>query len=120
MHRDAVDTGRGDATPPRVEPMLAVTGPLPSAAQDDRWAYEVKWDGVRSIVAVDPSPPPGSPAVRLTGRRGTDYTPRYPEVAGLAADPALAGRGAVLDGELVALTDDARPSFERLQRRMHI
>jgi bifunctional non-homologous end joining protein LigD len=43
-------------------------------------------------------------------------TARYPELAPLAG--ALAGRHAVLDGEIVALDDAGRPSFQLLQRRM--
>ncbi len=52
----------------------------------------------------------------MQSRRLEDVTARYPELAGIAE--ALAGRGAVLDGEVVALDDGGRPSFQLLQRRM--
>ena len=45
-------------------------------------------------------------------------THRYPELGGLGK--ALSPRNAVLDGEIVALDDGGRPSFELLQQRMHV
>jgi bifunctional non-homologous end joining protein LigD len=54
--------------------------------------------------------------VRVRQGRGTDATARYPELA--KSPPALAGRRAVLDGEVVAFDEAARPSFQLLQRRM--
>jgi bifunctional non-homologous end joining protein LigD len=82
---------------------------------DGRWAYEFKWDGVRALVFVEAG------AVRVQGRSQRDFTVQYPEVIGLGA--ALAARGthdAVLDGEVVALGADGTPSFQTLQRRMHV
>src|SRR5699024_9818353 len=46
-----------------------------------------------------------------------DITRRYPELAGLAT--SLRGEAVVLDGELVSLDTEGRPSFGRLQHRMH-
>ena len=48
----------------------------------------------------------------------SDITPRYPELRDLGR--ALGSREAVLDGEVVAFGPDGRPSFQRLQRRMHL
>jgi bifunctional non-homologous end joining protein LigD len=84
-------------------------GQLPS--DDGRWAYEIKWDGVRAIAFVDGG------RLRLQARSGRDITPRYPELRPLAE--ALAGREVVLDGEVVAF-EDGRPSFQKLQGRMHL
>src|SRR4029078_10924016 len=56
--------------------------------------------------------------VELRGRNGSDFTPRYPEVRELAR--ALGSRRIVLDGEVVAFDEEGRPSFERLQSRMHL
>ena len=63
-------------------------------------------------------PAPTSPGggVRLAARRGTDHTPRYPELAAIAE--ALGGREAILDGEIVAFDESGKPSFQLLQRRM--
>jgi bifunctional non-homologous end joining protein LigD len=91
--------------------MLATAGELPPAAEDDRWAYELKWDGVRAVGYVR------SGALKLLSRNDIDITAGYPEVTRLG--PAL-GVDAVLDGELVAFDERGRPSFERLQARMHV
>jgi bifunctional non-homologous end joining protein LigD len=95
--------------PDRLEPMLARTGPLPP--DDGRWAYEIKWDGVRAIAFVQGG------TLDLQARSGRDISARYPELRPLAA--ALAGHEVVLDGEVVAF-DGARPSFQKLQSRMHL
>ena len=92
--------------------MLATPGSLPPAAQSERWAYEIKWDGVRAIAAA-----PGG-ELSLRSRNGRDITASYPELAALAPD--LARHGATVDGEIVAFAADGRPSFERLQERMHV
>jgi bifunctional non-homologous end joining protein LigD len=96
--------------PERIVPMLARLSKLP--AEDGGWAYEIKWDGVRAIAYV------ADGGLKLESRNLNDVTPRYPEVAALP--DALAGRAAVLDGEVVAFDDRGRPSFERLQGRMHL
>ncbi len=90
----------------RVQPMLATAGTLPTGAG---WAYEFKWDGVRTLVDSSRS------GLTLTSRLGNDVTIAYPELAGLAevADDVL------LDGEVVSLVD-GRPSFSTLQSRMHV
>ncbi|MEV0143041.1 non-homologous end-joining DNA ligase [Streptomyces globisporus] len=91
--------------------MLATPGPLPSAGVEDRWAFEVKQDGQRAMVYL-----PGDGTILLRARSGTDITAAYPEVLPLA--DALGARSAVLDGEVVALDDQGRSDFERLQQRM--
>ena len=94
----------------RFSPMAAVTGDLP--ADDERWAFEVKWDGVRALTYVDPD------GLRMESRNLLDITPRYPELHGLRE--ALGEHEAVLDGEVVTFDDEGRPSFQRLQHRMHV
>jgi bifunctional non-homologous end joining protein LigD len=76
------------------------------------WMYELKWDGMRAIVEVVDG------VVRLWSGRGTDVTAAFPEIAAMGA--RLGGPNVVLDGELVALDEAGRPSFERLQHRMHV
>ena len=97
---------RAAAGAPR--PMLATASGSPAAGE--RWAVEMKWDGVRAIAVVEDG------AVTLTSRNETDLTPTYPELQALA-ERVHAGR-AVLDGEIVAPDDRGRPSFSRLQQRM--
>ncbi|MEO3782214.1 non-homologous end-joining DNA ligase [Actinocorallia sp. B10E7] len=92
-----------------IEPMLAVSGGLPD--DPENWALELKWDGVRALAEV------AFGEVRVYARRGVLITSTYPELSALA--DLLAGHRAVLDGEVVAFAD-GKPSFERLQRRMHV
>jgi bifunctional non-homologous end joining protein LigD len=96
--------------PSRIVPMLARSGELPSDEQG--WAFEVKWDGVRAIAYSEPG------ELRLESRNLNDITRSYPELRGLG--DALGSHAAVLDGEIVAFDADGRPSFERLQQRMHL
>ncbi len=96
--------------PEHVPAMLARPGSLPQPERD--YSFEVKWDGVRAIAYVQPG------RIRLESRNLNDITDGYPEVRGLMAQ--LGMREAVLDGEIVAFDEAGRPSFERLQRRMHV
>ena len=107
----------------RIDPASARMGAAararPPDARDTRtashrrrnWAYEFKWDGVRAIVYVDGG------RVRTLSRTDRDVTTTYPELRGLGE--ALGSLQAVLDGEIVALDDKGRPSFEALQPRMN-
>jgi bifunctional non-homologous end joining protein LigD len=111
IHRmDPPEDPDREPLPEHIEPMLAtLSKSLPR--DEDNYAFEVKWDGVRSISYVE-----GGRA-RFESRRGGDITSRYPELRALG--PALSSTAAVLDGEIVAFEGE-RPSFERLQRRMHV
>jgi bifunctional non-homologous end joining protein LigD len=93
--------------PTLVEPMLATLGSLPT---DGEWGYEFKWDGVRAIAHVD------GEDLRIVTRNKIDVTHTYPELDVLRT--VLAGRRAVLDGEIVALGRTGVPSFAALQQRM--
>jgi len=98
------------STPPGdLRPMLATASDaLPTGAE---WAFEMKWDGVRAIAVVERS------RVRLASRNGNDVTVAYPEIQALGDALDLP---AVLDGEIVAVDDAGRASFQRLQARMHL
>jgi bifunctional non-homologous end joining protein LigD len=97
--------------PERIIPMMA--RPASQVPRDQKnWSFEVKWDGVRAIAYLQPG------RLRLESRNLNDITEAYPEVRGLIG--AIGMREMVLDGEIVAFDDAGRPSFERLQRRMHV
>ena len=101
----------GRAPLPRgLRPMLATAGALPS--DDDAWAYEVKWDGVRALVAV------AGGRVTVTSRNGNDVTSAYPELSALGDQ--LGPTSVLLDGEVVAPDERGRTDFGRLQARMHV
>ena len=104
------DEAAGAPMPEKIVPMMARTGTLPR--DDEDWAFEVKWDGVRAICHSEPG------RMRLHSRNLLDITPRYPEVGRL--NRALSHHRAVLDGEIVALDAEGKPSFGALQRRMHV
>lgn len=87
--------------------MLAT--PLAEPPTGEGWAYEIKWDGIRALAYIDGG-------LKLSARRGSDHTAKYPELADFAE--ALDGRPAILDGEIVAFDDEGRPRFQLLQRRM--
>jgi bifunctional non-homologous end joining protein LigD len=96
--------------PTSLRPMLAV--PVAEPFSRPGWLFEVKYDGVRALATVRDG------AVQLRGRHGREETARYPELAALAG--ALRATEAVVDGEIVALDERGRPSFERLQRRINV
>jgi bifunctional non-homologous end joining protein LigD len=96
--------------PERVLPMLAKSGKLPP--DPENWGFEVKWDGVRAICFSEPG------RIRFVTRNLNDVTDRYPELHRL--NRAMSHHRLILDGEIVALDDEGRPSFAALQRRMHL
>jgi bifunctional non-homologous end joining protein LigD len=91
--------------------MMASLSGLPRDRQ--HYGFEYKWDGVRAIAYVERG------HVRIESRNQLDITRRYPELQMLADALGTEAR-AILDGEIVALDDVDRPSFSRLQRRMHL
>ncbi|HEY5096390.1 MAG TPA: non-homologous end-joining DNA ligase [Acidimicrobiales bacterium] len=95
--------------PTHLSPMLAVADRLPP--DDGRWAYEFKWDGMRVLVWVDGG------RLRMVSRNDNDVTGSFPDLRGFAE--SLASHQALLDGELVVLGHDGKPSFSQLQHRIH-
>lgn len=85
--------------------MLATAGRVPAG---DRWAYEIKFDGIRAAAASRAG------RLRLRSRNDKDLTAGYPELSGLDLGPGL-----LLDTEVVALDGSGRADFELLQQRMH-
>jgi len=102
---------QGRAPLPRdLRPMLATAAPLPS--DDAAWAYEVKWDGLRALVAVE------GDRLTVTSRNGNDVTASYPELRRLGGQ--LGGRQVLLDGEVIACNAEGRADFGVLQSRIHV
>jgi bifunctional non-homologous end joining protein LigD len=89
-----------------ITPMRAVLGTLPP--DDERWAYEIKFDGYRTLAFVDAG------QVRLQSSNRLDVTHKYPEIGDIAG--SVHADRAILDGELVVLDDEGRPRFELIQR----
>lgn len=91
-----------------VAPMLAATADR--AFSHPEWRFELKWDGHRVQAHVRDG------EVRLFSRRGLRIEDRFPELAG--PPTWIAARQAIVDGEVVALDADGRPSFSLLQARL--
>src|SRR5688572_15354470 len=73
------------------------------------WIFEIRYDGFRVLGARERGEP------RILYRRGRDATDVFPEVARALAE--LAHDDVVLDGEIVVLDAEGRPSFQRMQKR---
>ena len=71
----------------------------------DDWSYEVKWDGYRTLAVKD------GPRVRLFSRNLKDVTGAYPSVVRTLGELKAS---ALVDGELVAIDEEGRPSFQAL------
>lgn len=84
-----------------MKPVLVEAVPADSA----RWLYEIKFDGYRGLALKRGA------EVRLVSATGKPL--KFPDLA--ASLGALACGTAVLDGEIVALDEQGRPSFQRLQ-----
>jgi bifunctional non-homologous end joining protein LigD len=94
---------------PELQPMFATLGNDPF--DDDRWMFEVKWDGVRAFAVCQQQ------ETVLLSRTRRDITATYPELNGV--HNRLVAVDGIVDGEIVTLVD-GRPSFERLQSRMNL
>src|SRR5438309_2196149 len=81
----------------------------PRAFSDPEWIFELKYDGFRALAGRDD----GRPVIQY--RRGSDATGVHPDLA--AALRALPVEHVVMDGEIVVLDGQGRPSFQRLQKR---
>ncbi|MBY5551061.1 ATP-dependent DNA ligase [Rhizobium leguminosarum] len=97
-----------DPMPPRVEPALALLKQKPPSGDD--WGWEIKWDGYRLAVHVEPT------GVRIITRGGYDWADRFPGIE--AAARALGSATMILDGEGVVLDEQGRSDFNALQNSL--
>ena len=93
---------------------LSIPKPMLAPSADDlpvgpTWTYEVKWDGYRSIGVKEGA------RVKLWSRNQKDLARDYPGIE--AALGKLRPSSFVIDGEIVALDSEGRPSFQALQHR---
>lgn len=96
--------------PSLIRPMLATS--IEKPFDSDEWLYEIKWDGYRSVAFLEDG------TLRLVSRNQNDMTALYPELADLPR--SVRARHAVLDGEVVAVDAQGRPSFSLMQQRTGI
>ena len=93
--------------PTEIWPMLAT--PVDNAFDDPEWLFEIKWDGYRAVAFVKGG------STRLVSRNQNDLTGQFSELRQLA--DSLKAETAILDGEVVALDEQGRPSFSLMQQR---
>jgi bifunctional non-homologous end joining protein LigD len=90
-----------------IEPMKAKLVEKPPTAGD--WIYELKFDGIR-LIAVK-----AGEKVSLLSRNQNELATRFPEIVDMVKN--LPVRECVIDGEVVALDERGRSSFQLLQAR---
>ena len=93
--------------PKVMHPMLATAIEKPFDSPE--WLFEIKWDGYRAIAFIEDG------VTRLVSRNQNDLTREFPELGDLAQH--IKAKTAVLDGEIVVLDDQGRPSFSLMQQR---
>jgi bifunctional non-homologous end joining protein LigD len=93
--------------PSEIYPMLATSVSEPFDGAD--WLFEIKWDGYRAVAFIE------NGKVRLVSRNQNELTASYPELKDLAK--SIKAKTAILDGEVVALDGEGRPSFSLMQQR---
>lgn len=104
---ERVDKPQIDWLHDRIEFMLANT--RTDIPKSNDWVFEVKWDGIRVMVAVDEA------NVRLTSRNGHDLTKQFPE---LTIPECFRVASGLFDGEIVCLDAKGHPSFKNVIHRM--
>lgn len=93
--------------PTVIHPMLATSAA--KAFDDPDWLFEIKWDGYRAVAFLEDG------SVRLVSRNQNDLSAQFPELKSLPQFVRV--QRAILDGEIVALDDEGRPSFSLMQQR---
>ena len=93
--------------PTIIRPMLATTITQPFDGPD--WLFEIKWDGYRAVAFIEAG------KLRLVSRNQNDLGGQYPELRTMPE--FVNAQQAVLDGEVVALDEQGRPSFSLMQQR---
>ncbi|HEY0493500.1 MAG TPA: DNA ligase D [Candidatus Dormibacteraeota bacterium] len=93
--------------PKSLDPMKAHL--VNEAFDDERWLFEVKWDGIRLVSFIDDG------KLSLQTRAGRSVDAEYPQLQGIPR--LVSARQAILDGEVVVVDEEGRPSFQLLQNR---
>ncbi|HTE88058.1 MAG TPA: non-homologous end-joining DNA ligase [Terriglobales bacterium] len=96
--------------PAAIHPMLATSVDKPFDSPE--WLFEIKWDGYRAVCFLEKG------KSRLVSRNQNDLTGQFPELQGLSK--LVKAQTTILDGEIVALDEQGRPSFSLMQQRTGI
>jgi bifunctional non-homologous end joining protein LigD len=93
--------------PTIIHPMLASSAA--KAFDDPDWLFEIKWDGYRAVSFIE------NGSLRLVSRSQNDLTAQFSELS--IVPQFVKAQRAILDGEIVALDGEGRPSFSLMQQR---
>lgn len=88
-----------------IKPMLATPSEVPFT--DEGWVFEIKWDGYRAITEKK------GKNLKFYSRNGLEFHELYPE---LVPELLKIKKDCVLDGEIVVLNEEGKPSFQKLQQ----
>ncbi|MBL6445588.1 non-homologous end-joining DNA ligase [Fulvivirga sp. 29W222] len=105
---ERVDTPQIDWLSTPAEPMMADTAT--KVPMGDEYIYELKWDGIRSIIIVNEG------EVNIWSRNHKNLNKQFPEL--LAADKAFRVTNAVIDAEIVCFDKVGKPDFKTVIHRM--
>jgi DNA ligase D-like protein (predicted ligase)/DNA ligase D-like protein (predicted polymerase)/DNA ligase D-like protein (predicted 3'-phosphoesterase) len=105
---ERVDTPQQDWLRDPVQPMLARSAEKPPISPE--YIYEVKWDGLRALIALDEG------ELKIYGRNGFDFNRQFPEL--LTPEQTFRATSGLFDGEIVCLEPDGRPNFRNVIQRM--
>ena len=103
-----ISDARKKPFPKELPPQLATL--TDAAPEGDEWIHEIKLDGYRVTAFVN------NGKTKLFTRNGHDWTRRFPEVATLLSRMPV--DRAILDGEMVVMSDDGSSSFRKLQEAL--
>src|SRR5215211_6333575 len=90
--------------PDVVNPMLATLTDKPFNSKD--WIFEIKWDGYRVISKIKGN------IITLTSRNLTSFDKKFPSIRKALG---VFKKDMVVDGEVVAVDEENKPSFQKLQ-----
>jgi len=93
--------------PEFIAPMKAT--PVEKLPEEEEWIYEIKWDGYRAIAIKHDG------AVRLLSAKGKPLNSDFPSVADAVVK--IGAETAMIDGEIVAVNSEGKPSFQMLHNR---
>lgn len=103
-----ISAARKKPFPKAIAPQLATL--VDAAPESDDWLHEIKFDGYRMMAWLE------NGKAKLMTRNGHDWTARFREQAARLAE--LPVKKAILDGEMVAMSDNGSTSFRKLQEAL--
>jgi len=107
-HKGAVIPGildNIDPMPQKISPMLCTQ--VDKAFTNPEWLFESKYDGYRALAFIEEN------SFRFISRTGRDMLEQFPQANSISG--TVNARSAIVDGEIIAVGSDGKPSFQALQ-----